>query len=268
MEHTENTRFDVNRMIQTAIRVVTAPTPFFQAMPKTGGFGEPLVFAVAFGVLVGVLQFLVGLVGLPLTGMPGLGGGFAALILTPILVAVMSFVGAAVMFVLWKLLGSTETYETAYRCCAYMTAVFPLVFVVNLVPYLGILVGLGVSLYYTVAASVGAHGIPAKKAWTVFGILFALLALLNITGQIAARRLAGEAERMRIQAEETAKAMEKQAEAIRQQAERMEKQAQELQKQTQEETREGARRQMEEAQKALEALQKQVEKMKEGKASP
>ena len=66
---------DINfaAMPQTAINVVTKPAEFFQGMPKTGGFLEPLIFAVIMGLIAGIIQAILGFVGLGPAG--GYGGG-------------------------------------------------------------------------------------------------------------------------------------------------------------------------------------------------
>jgi uncharacterized membrane protein YdjX (TVP38/TMEM64 family) len=46
-----------------------------------------------------------------------MGAGFGAIIFMPIAVAIGSFIGAAILFVIWKLMGSQEDYETAYPLC-------------------------------------------------------------------------------------------------------------------------------------------------------
>src|SRR5512145_1033296 len=97
---------DFAAMPQKAINVVTKPAEFFQGMPKTGGFLEPLVFAVIMGLIAGIIQAILNLIGLGHAG--GYGGGmmagFGAIIFVPIAVAVGSFIGAAILFVIWKLM--------------------------------------------------------------------------------------------------------------------------------------------------------------------
>ncbi len=52
----------VDGIIKAATGVITNPVEFFRTMPKTGGFGDPLVFAVVIGVVIGVLQVVINLV--------------------------------------------------------------------------------------------------------------------------------------------------------------------------------------------------------------
>lgn len=198
----------------TAIRVGTSPASFFRGMPKTGGFVEPLVFAVAMGVLSGVVQAIVSILGLRIAA--GMMMGLGAVIFVPVLVAIFSFVGAGIFFVIWKILGSQESYETAYRCTAYLSVLSPVVALLGLVPYVGSAAGLALTTLYLVTASVSVHGIASRKAWLVFGIIGGVLAISSVGAEIAARRVAsqlstagkewqGEMEKLMKQAEEMEK---------------------------------------------------------------
>ncbi len=215
---------------QTAIRVITAPATFFREMPKGGGFIEPLVFmvvmAVISGVLGGLLHALTNILGLHLYS--GVAMGFMSIVMMPVLAAIGSavfgFIAAGVLFVIWKLMGSSEDYEAAYRCTAYLAAISPITTVLNIIPYVGGAIGLVVMLYYLVTASVAVHGIPSQKAWVGFGIIVALLMILSVSAQITARRFARN--------------MEQAAESWKDASEQMKKNAEEMQKQMQERMKE------------------------------
>src|SRR3989338_1047508 len=125
---------------QTAIKVLTSPAAFFREMPKTGGFVEPLVFMVVMGVISGLIQAALSLLGLSIAG--GIAMGLAAIIMMPIFIAIFGFVGAAILFVIWKLMGSQESYETAYRCGAYISAFAPIAAVLSIIPYIGSAIGI------------------------------------------------------------------------------------------------------------------------------
>lgn len=103
---------------KTAVRVLPSPAAFFQEMPKAGGFTEPLVFMVAMGVVGGLIQSIVSILGLSVAA--GMMTGLASVVVAPILIAIFGFIGAAILFVIWKLLGSQQSYETANRCNAYL----------------------------------------------------------------------------------------------------------------------------------------------------
>jgi hypothetical protein len=251
----EQKGFDFAAIPQTAIRIITQPAAFFREMPKTGGFVEPLIFMVVIGVVSGLIQAVLSLLHLNMAG--GTMAGITAIIMMPVAVLIGGFIGAAIAFVVWKLMGSVENYETAYRCCAYASAISPVTTLLGIIPYLGSIIGILIGTYYIVIASVEVHRIPAKKAWTVFGIIAAVLILLSLSGQFAARKMVGDAERFRKEMEETSREMQKSADQSRKAAEEMgsasQKQTGEMQKEMQEQT--------EEMQRATEEMKKQLEEM-------
>jgi len=235
----ETKSINLTSIQKTAMSVLTSPSAFFREMPKTGGFVEPLIFMVVMGIISGLIQTIFSLISLNIAG--GMAMGVASIILVPILVAIFGFVGAAILFVIWKLLGSKESYETAYRCGAYISVLMPIITVLGIIPYLGSAVGIALYVYFLVIASVEVHKIPSQKAWLVFGIIGAILIIMNISAQITARKFSREAVKFREKMEETSKAMKKQVE-------QMEKQTGDMQKQA------------EEARKAAEEMQKKLEK--------
>lgn len=171
-------------IIDTTKHVIMNPAEFYRGMPKVGGFGDPLVFAVVLGVVAGLVQAVLGFFSPVLS----LAMALSAIIITPIAVLIGGFIGAAIVFVIWKLMGSNESYETAYRCGAYAMAIQPIVAVAGLIPVVGSLVGLAWMTYLLVMASVEVHKLPAKKAWLVFGIIAGIFALMSLGAQAGARK--------------------------------------------------------------------------------
>jgi hypothetical protein len=242
----ETKSINLTSIQKTAMSVLTSPSAFFREMPKTGGFVEPLIFMVIMGIISGLIQTIFSLISLNVAG--GMAMGVWSIIWVPIFIVIGGFIGAAILFVIWKLLGSKESYETAYRCGAYISVLMPIITVLGLIPYLGSAVGIALYVYFLVIASVEVHKIPSQKAWLVFGIIGAILIILNISGQITARKYSREAGKLRERMEETSKALKKQAEQMQKQTEDVQKQAEEMMKQA------------EEARKAAEEMQKKLEK--------
>ncbi len=209
------TKSMVDSIISNAKGVITNPVEFYRNMPKTGGFGDPLVFAAVIGVLVGIVQAIVGLVMLPGAAKFM---GLAAIIWGPIAAVIGSFVGGAIVFVIWKIMGSNENYETAYRCGAYAYAIAPITVLAGLIPYVGSLVGLFWGLYLLVTASVEVHKIAAKTAWTVFGIIAAIFFLMNVGCQMAARKMKSSAAAWQQEMEKAADEMQKSSEELSKEA--------------------------------------------------
>ena len=172
---------------RTAVKFISSPSSFYREMPKKGGYLQPLVFVVAMGLASGFIMGGLSFFGLRMmTGIPGAAGsGMAAgigaitLIVYPIMavigVAIFGFIGAAILFVIWKLMGSEEDYETAYRCLAYATAFSPILVLIDMIPIAGILISMIIHLYLVVTASVEVHGLPSRKSWIVFGTIDAVI---------------------------------------------------------------------------------------------
>lgn len=174
-------------IIQTFIAVITRPAEYFAAMPRNGGFVQPLIFMVVMGVAAGIVHAVLGLLGL----LPGVAGAMAlaAIILAPILIVIFGFVGAAILFVIWKIMGSEQSFETAYRCAAYGSAISPLTQLLAIIPYLGAVLGLAWWTLILVVASTRVHKIRQGVAAAVFGIIAVVLALASVGAEMAARRM-------------------------------------------------------------------------------
>ena len=221
----EGNKIDFARIPQTAISVLTSPADFFKEMPKTGGFVEPLVFMVAMGVVAGLLQSILSILRLQVGA--GMAMGLGSVIILPIMIGIFGFVGAAILFLIWKVMGSQESYETAYRCGAYIGVLTPISVLLHLIPYVGAAASVLLMTFFLVTASVAVHNIPSRKAWLVFGIIGGLLVFMSVSAEFAARRFARQAVEYRKQAEEAAKMMQKQTEELQKQTEIFRKQAEE-----------------------------------------
>lgn len=169
----------------TALFVILRPVAFFQAMPKKGGFRTPYVFLLVVGLLdMLLLSLFQGLVAGPAAGLVFAGRAF---LLAPLALTLSGFVLTTIFFVFWKLMGSTQSYETAYRTFAYSYAISPVTTVMGFVPYFA-LVGFFWWFGLLVIASVYVHGIHRLKAAVVFAVLgLALMVFLTRTEQYAMR---------------------------------------------------------------------------------
>ncbi len=255
MEDQRSKPIDFTAIPQTAIKIITRPAAFFKDMPKTGGFVEPLIFMVIIGVVSGIIQAVLSLLHLSAVGSAI--AGITAIVMMPVAVLIFGFIAAGIAFLVWKLMGSTENYETAYRCVAYTSAISPITTVFGVIPYLGAIIGILIWTFYIVIASVEVHRIPAKKAWTVFGIIAGVLALMSLNAEIASRKMASDAGRLQRQMEEAGREMQRSAEESRRAAEELGKAAQRQSEEAQKEMM----KQAEEMQKASEEMRKQLEEL-------
>lgn len=191
---TDNTAFNPDAIIRKVRWVITDPGGYFRQMPRSGGFVEPMVFIAIMAAVLGVISAVWALFGAT-TGVVA-GGFFAALIITPIAAVIGAFIGAAILFVIWKLMGSGENYETAFRCQSSVAAIYPVVGIVSIIPYVGNILAIAWGAFLMIEASVQVHGRSRKVATTVFGILAVLLILSNTAGERASRQMAERMENM------------------------------------------------------------------------
>ena len=175
------------RYIEIVQKVIMAPGAFYREMPLEGGLVDPIIFMAVMGALAGVLRAVLGVFGL------GIAGSFAAALLSIIIVPVFSvifgFIGAGVLFVIWKAMGSRHSFEVSFRCIAYATAISPVTAVFNVIPYIGAVLGLLWMTYILVNASTEVHRIAPKLAWIVFGAICAVFSITSISAQMTARNM-------------------------------------------------------------------------------
>lgn len=203
-------KFGLDSVIADAKAVITDPVGFYRGMATSGGFAEPAIFVIVMGLVMGVLIAVFTLIGFGPVG--AMAAGFAAIIFMPIGAVIGSFIGAAIMFVVWKLMGSERNFEAAYRSVAHATAIYPVMAVLGLIPYLGTVIGVVWGVYLMYCASTQVHKIEAGRAKIVLGILGALMLFMQLSGEMASRALQSQletsAEQMGTSMEELSKSME------------------------------------------------------------
>ena len=170
-----------------AIMVLTNPVGFYQGMSKSGGLIDPLIFMVVLAVVAGVLSWLSSMFGLGMAG--AMAGGLMMIILFPVLVVIFGFIGAAIAYGIWKMMGSQENFETAFRCIAYAAAIAPVTALLNLIPYLGALVSALWPMALLAIASIHVHRRSVQASWAVFGAIGILFALISVGGEHTSRQL-------------------------------------------------------------------------------
>lgn len=147
--------------IETWKEVMQSPSDFYREMPKTGGYTDPLTFAaisfIIYALLAALLTVLFGhgiymggMYGGMYEGMYGSARGFGffavlmTLIITPIAGIISLFIEAAILYIIYKILGGTGSYEGTVRFISYATAVL----VLSWIPIIGWIVGIyGIYLY-------------------------------------------------------------------------------------------------------------------------
>jgi len=166
----------VTRLMCFAFKLIIKPGEFFRTMPKTGGLQEPLVY-----ILLTVWLDVI-LISIETFVKHGVGGNnlailLSSLIIFPMIGAILSFFIGGIFYAAWSFMGSTENYETSYRCLAYMQILVPITILLSFVPYLGLL-GIAWWLGLMLVATRIVHELPIKHALLVFGGIAAFSGLI------------------------------------------------------------------------------------------
>lgn len=187
-------KFDVSTVLTEVIadakKIVFSPVTFYKEMPHNGGFANPAIFAAAMAFAMGVIFAIYSLFGMKFGG-----AGLASIIMFPIMGLIGSFIGGAILFVIWKLMGSEKNYETAYRCVAYSYAIAPVLAAISFIPYLAGIVKTLWGSFLMFTASKEVHQIKAKTAKLVFGILAGIGVLFGISSEHTARNYISKIEK-------------------------------------------------------------------------
>ncbi|MBN1828013.1 MAG: YIP1 family protein [Deltaproteobacteria bacterium] len=171
-------------------QVITDPSAFYGNMETSGGFEEPVAFVAVMSVALVVINLILALLGLGYAGPAS--AALISILIGPVVALLMSFAAAAIFFIIWRLMGSVQSFETAYRCIAYAGSIAPLTAILGIIPYLGSIAGLAWTCYIFVTASTEVHRCPRQKAVLVFAIIFVILALLSVGSQRTARKFERE----------------------------------------------------------------------------
>jgi hypothetical protein len=138
--------------IETWKEVIQRPTDFYRKMPTTGGYAEPLTFAAISYFIYGLLSALFnrgmmgGMYGYGMmgTGGYGLSTSLTVAIMIPIMGIISIIIGAAILYLIYKVLGGEGSYEGTLRFICYASAVLLL----SWIPLIGWIFGFyGIYLY-------------------------------------------------------------------------------------------------------------------------
>lgn len=190
MSETTTSSFDFNAFIKESKETLLNPKAYFSTMKTSGGMAEPVIKALIYGVLAGIIAFLWGVLGLSGTvGMFGAGIGAMALIWTIIGALIGLFIGAVILLVISAICKGNTDFEACLRVTAAVMVVMPisalLGFTVGINSVFGAIVTVCVNLYALYLLYYGlTESLKANPGTTkiVMYVLAALLVVFTITG--------------------------------------------------------------------------------------
>jgi len=185
-----NSTFNFNAFIKDSIDVLVKPKSYFSTMKTTGGIAEPLIKAVIYGVIGGLIALIWGL--LKIGGSVGIFGGAIGVMMFIwyIIGAIIGlFIGAVILLIISAICKGSTDFEANARVTASVMVIMPigalLGFVSGLNPTAGSIVSLVVNIFALYLLYHGlVEALKAKPGTTkvLMIVLVALLALFLLIG--------------------------------------------------------------------------------------
>ena len=138
----------IDEFIGTWKKVITTPSDFFKEMPTSGGYGEPLKFAVVNYIIAGIGLTLI-----------SLGSAFFMILVMPIAGIIGLFISGAILYICFKIVGGSGSYEGTVRMLSYISAVNAVAWI----PILGWIVAL-YAIYLKIVGGTFVHDITTMRS--------------------------------------------------------------------------------------------------------
>lgn len=186
-----NSAFDLNEFIRESKEVLLKPKSYFSTMKTTGGMVEPLIKAVIYGAVAGVIVFLWSIFGIGAVAGGVMGGAIGAMALVWYVIAAIIglFIGAVILLVISSICKGSTDFETNVRVTAAIMVIMPisalLSFTVGINLYFGMIINLAINIFALWLIYNGlVQSLKAKEdtARIVMYILIALIVLFTLIG--------------------------------------------------------------------------------------
>jgi hypothetical protein len=190
MNETTSSSFDFNAFIKESKETLLNPKAYFLTMKTSGGMTEPIIKALIYGVVAGVLGFLWGVLGLSYkVGILGGAIGARALVWTIIAAVIGLFIGAVILLIISSICKGNTDFEANLRVVASVMVIMPisalLGFTLGINSILGMIVSLCVNLYGLYLLYHGLTGALKSNLSTTRIVTYVLAALLVLLMIIA-----------------------------------------------------------------------------------
>lgn len=189
--------FDFSSFIKESKDVLVTPKTYFSTMKTTGGIAEPLIKAVIYGAIAGIIKFLWSL--LHLGGVAGgiFGGAVGVMLFVWAIVGAVIglFIGAVIILVISAICKGSTDFEANVRVTAATMVIMPVSALLGFVSGLNFTAGMIVSvavnlftLYLLYNALVETLKAKPETSKIVMIVLAALLVLFMLVGLGAKKR--------------------------------------------------------------------------------
>lgn len=145
--------FDFNEFIRESKETLLNPKSYFAGMKTSGGMVEPLIKAVLYGAIAGVIAFLWSVIGIGSVSGSALGGALGAMALVWYIVGAVIglFIGAVILLIISSVCKGSTDFEANARVTASVMVIMPisalLSFMMGINLYLGLIINLAVNLF-------------------------------------------------------------------------------------------------------------------------
>jgi len=186
----EPTSFDFNAFIKESKETLINPKAYFSTMKTSGGMAEPLIKALIYGVVAGVIAFLWGIIGLGgRIGVFGAGIGAMVLVWTILGAIIGLFICAVIVLIISSICKGNSDFEANLRVVASVMVIMPisalLGFTLGINSIFGAIITMCVNLYALYLLYHGlTESLKANPATTkiVMYVLAALLVIFTLAG--------------------------------------------------------------------------------------
>jgi len=194
-----NSTFNFNSFIKESIDVLVKPKSYFSTMKTTGGIAEPLIKALLYGVIAGVIALIWGL--LKIGGSVGIFGGAIGVMMFIwyIIGAIIGlFIGGVIMLIISAICKGNTDFEANVRVTASVMVIMPIGALLGFVSGLNFTAGSIISLlvnlfalyliYHALVESLKAKPASSKVLTIVLAALLVLFFFIGLGTKKAASK--------------------------------------------------------------------------------
>lgn len=242
-----NGTFDFNVFIKDSIDSIMNPKGYFSTMRTEGGLGEPIIKALIYGAIAGIIGFIWSLLKIGGMGGYGLFGGSVGIMIFigSLIGAIIGvFIGAVIVLIISAICGGKTDFEPNLRVAASLMVLMPISaffgFAGSVHYILGSVVGLAINLYgiwmlyHAVTQTLAGKEATAKILSYVFVGLLVLFLLIGFATRKAVSRFDTYGKDYIESWEEYGKDMEKATKEMEKQAKELEKAMKEMEEHVEE----------------------------------
>lgn len=185
-------KFDFNVFIADSVKSLQDPTGYFGSLKTSGGFEQPVIKALIYGAVAGIINYIWVVAGLSIAGF-GLFGAAAGpmMIFGSVIGALIGlFIGGVIMLIFSAICSGNTDYEANVRVTASLMVLMPVSAVVNLLhvlsPVLVSILSIAINayglwmLYNALIQTLKAKESSVKVLVIVLLVIFVFFALLGL----------------------------------------------------------------------------------------